>query len=513
MCKFGVDPLYIDDDMMAVRAASARVEMTFANETGSTTDNSYTYASTTYIDGTYSIKFFDAFGEDFETAPLSVTATCSEITDALESLANSVIPAGGVACTAAASDKFPAKKIAYDLVFQENPGDLKPIEINTLLDGERPTVYVTDGNSTSYDFNVDVAVYPNSDGISGEFVDYFPTYCAGVTLGVEASGSAESAQGGFSYATGLTADEEKALKRCLADSDGNADNNVEVYNWDYGLANTTANPHIVKLSPHPTSGANPKVDTYDAGKFHLVYYGDADMDASTTTSKFYFSGLPDTTRDYIVFTTDGTATVLGNNTDSNYEGPSTPITGYFGQGSTTVYTSSDVSCDSYDGNLNACLQKGDKVFLFNNQFTAESALGESFPAGSAGLAKGSESNGNMYEVVKVGVTGASALTPYVEDRFYFVVDKVINWDGSAIAARSSFEKTVIGEDMLTGLADPLSQKVGLQMVVKFDVADASSYEYVSQCSGRGLCNGDSGLCECFAGYTNDNCDLQSALAA
>merc|ERR1712054_363874 len=143
-----------------------------------------------------------------------------------------------------------------------------------------------------------------------------------------------------------------------------------------------------------------------------------------------------------------------------------------GKGSTTVYTSSDVSCDSYDGTLNACLSKGDKVFLFNNAFTADAAMGDNFPAG---LAKGSESNGNMYEVVKVGTSPMSALTPTLED--------------------------------------PLSQKVGLQMVVKFDVTDATSYEYVSECSGRGLCNGDSGLCECFAGYTNDNCDLQSALAA
>merc|ERR1711937_829156 len=30
--------------------------------------------------------------------------------------------------------------------------------------------------------------------------------------------------------------------------------------------------------------------------------------------------------------------------------------------------------------------------------------------------------------------------------------------------------------------------------------------YVSQCSNRGLCNGDDALCECFKGYTNDNCD-------
>merc|ERR1712118_463534 len=139
------------------------------------------------------------------------------------------------------------------------------------------------------------------------------------------------------------------------------------------------------------------------------------------TSKFFLSGLPDTDRDYIIFTTEGTATVLGNNTAANgeqettksgdsmtkdYEGPSTPITAYFAMGGTTVYTSSDVSCDSYDGTLNACLQKGDKVFLFNNQAQTDGAMGENLPSPTA---KGSESTGNMYEVVKVGVKPLGAL--------------------------------------------------------------------------------------------------------
>lgn len=38
------------------------------------------------------------------------------------------------------------------------------------------------------------------------------------------------------------------------------------------------------------------------------------------------------------------------------------------------------------------------------------------------------------------------------------------------------------------------------------------YNYVSPCSGRGLCGTDSGLCTCFKGYTNDNCNTQNILA-
>jgi hypothetical protein len=34
-----------------------------------------------------------------------------------------------------------------------------------------------------------------------------------------------------------------------------------------------------------------------------------------------------------------------------------------------------------------------------------------------------------------------------------------------------------------------------------------------ECSHRGLCNHDDGLCECFNGYTNDDCGMQQALSA
>merc|ERR550514_1131239 len=46
-----------------------------------------------------------------------------------------------------------------------------------------------------------------------------------------------------------------------------------------------------------------------------------------------------------------------------------------------------------------------------------------------------------------------------------------------------------------------------------DSASNVNYQYVSQCSNRGACDGSTGLCSCFKGYTNDNCDTQNMLAA
>ncbi|KAE9038099.1 hypothetical protein PR003_g7174 [Phytophthora rubi] len=41
---------------------------------------------------------------------------------------------------------------------------------------------------------------------------------------------------------------------------------------------------------------------------------------------------------------------------------------------------------------------------------------------------------------------------------------------------------------------------------------SNQYNYVSPCSGRGICGTETGVCACFKGYTNDNCDTQNILA-
>jgi len=54
---------------------------------------------------------------------------------------------------------------------------------------------------------------------------------------------------------------------------------------------------------------------------------------------------------------------------------------------------------------------------------------------------------------------------------------------------------------------------GYKPIVITEKAAQTTYQYVSQCSNRGACDGSTGICACFKGYTNDNCDTQNMLAA
>ena len=191
MCKYGIDPLYYDDDVMAVRAPTARVSFSVGNLTGSVRE--MLAVPQVFLEGTYAIKFYDAFGEDYETAPLKPWAPSATRLSLLwkawrtTSCRSTACPArwpatrrpNGRSRAARASRPWPTT-----LSSRRTPGDLKPIEVNAYLDGERPTVYLSDGNSTDQEFNVDIDVFPNWKGISGEFVDYFPSICHGVQIQV-----------------------------------------------------------------------------------------------------------------------------------------------------------------------------------------------------------------------------------------------------------------------------------------------------------------------------------------
>jgi len=58
----------------------------------------------------------------------------------------------------------------------------------------------------------------------------------------------------------------------------------------------------------------------------------------------------------------------------------------------------------------------------------------------------------------------------------------------------------------------LTSQNGFKPVLVTEASATTTYQYVSQCSNRGTCDGSTGVCSCFKGYTNDNCDTQNMLA-
>jgi hypothetical protein len=377
-----------------------------------------------------------------------------------------------------------------------------------MLDGVRPTT------------NTTTAVW--SDGMTGEFTDYFATQCEHVytTITPIQGGDGTGVDSAFSeiesnsptmlgsvnvygYLDDLTNTEMKLLKKCLGDSDGYTDNNVEVYDWDYGATMffteqydtwiMSGTPHAIKLVKR-----NPN-DDYDGGKFALTWYSPKD-------DKFYVATkASDMISEYAIFTTDGVAerVYLDNNMDSAYNATETAATAYFTQFTNTLYMSFDTSCETGLTSVEPCLNKGDLIFVTDaNWGKAEQTITKAgatrFFGGSdtVGFGEGYADTSDLYTITKIWKAEETSATATFEDKFRITVDKNLNWDGSVVADPD-------GDG---------TKNTGYVQVVKFTPASTGSYTYVSQCSNRGLCNSDDAICECFKGYTSDNCDTQSSLA-
>jgi len=282
VCKFGVDPLYYDDEQNT-RIANWTIQF-YTQLAGG-------IAAQTVI-GNYSLVFYDSMGEDWETGPIDIFARCDQVTDALEALPNNVVPRNSVLCYNQAagtglSDSANGGMKPYDsgasgattlygysayplfsfetnflvhnrytIAFTENPGRLRQIEVNKYLDGTRPTLFSLETGSETAS-TLGWHIY--ADGFTGEYVDYVNDLCQGVYLRLKppTSGTADRTPNLPNHnvleavdINNLNAGSAMTIKfkTCLGNSDKSADddfNNAnDIYNWDMG---TSRNPHLVKL--------------------------------------------------------------------------------------------------------------------------------------------------------------------------------------------------------------------------------------------------------------------------
>jgi hypothetical protein len=502
--------------------------------------------------GTFALKFYDTFGEDFVTKPIKLedytdkhdnqvaidpVNSCPNIIDALEALPNTVVSPGSVWCEEQAWGEGYASEcgVSYSLTFTGNPGYLKELEVDYYLDGRRATIFNHFGEPG---VNVSTEVYGSNN--VGE-VDYFYNKCDDVTVYSKFLEDKYLGVNKWGYLDLDSSVEYAHLAKCLGDSDGHSVNNVEVYNWDYGSTvleydtqlnqlqksldkeRMSGTPHIVKLVPKIRSSI------YERARLAVVWVsqlfrGDA-FGASHTGYQVWMANPPeDETTEFIPFTTDGIAEVIYYDANGNKELDITQqteprVTARFTRGSNVIYTSYDTSCETSGGVIEPCLDKGDLVFLFDlnwgRRAHQNSTAGQRVNKygtdyfGTKGFHKwksdtGKSKNpyhynnyysntGQMYTVKKIYRHKVTATTYKLEDRYRIVMDKNLNW----------------GDENITAGSDPDGDGVfntGFVQMLKFSPATTGNLKYVDECSGRGKCS-DEGGCLCDAGFAGVACEI------
>ena len=211
----------------------------------------------------------------------------------------------------------------------------------------------------------------------------------------------------------------------------------------------------------------------------------------------------DVASEYAVFTTDGVAerVYTDANGDSAYNATETAAVAWFKQFENTLYLSMDASCESGGSSVEPCLQKGDLIFI------ADANWGRPGHADRAEAPGPRISSAADCPVVRAGFADTADL--YTITKIWTAQPTLTTGRRTVTASRSTRTSTGTARKSPTPISGtPRRPRATCRS--SFTPATTGTFTYASQCSNRGLCNGDDALCECFKGYTNDNCDTQSS---
>merc|ERR1711988_1290229 len=277
--------------------------------------------------------------------------------------------------------------------------------------------------------------------------------------------------------------------------------------YTYNLETVSSHPHAIKLVSATAA------DDYVGGLYYLTWY-------QSTLDRFVLINAPvkyktATSASYYVYTTDGVVERVivdiagkGQITKGTAVTSQPPVTAWFEQYSNVMYTSYDVACETAVSSVEPCLDQGDMLFVVDTKNLVASH-NVSYAGNTLSLADGSADSGDLYTITKIYKEDPSATTFNkigFEDRYRIVLDKNIPFAGTTTTTSTATATATVGSFGMK--ADAVN--VGVVGLFKFTPATTGNYEFVSQCSGRGSCV--DGACECFKGYTKDDCGTQSAYA-
>ena len=444
---------------------------------------------------------------------------------------------GGVQNAAYSTEAYaPFVATKFTLAFPSNPGKLRTPKINMFIDGSRRTIRTGLRNEPASHVNTWVF----SNGFDGENVDFVPDLCTGVKVTLkQAVGTGSTALWG--QLDGIDAEEMGLLKSCLGDSDGKPSNNAKnkagdsqdiVYNWDYGISDTISgddssftqasrflykpyellNPHLVKLLDTSSRKATRLCDVTDhqftgideiteygycsnndqPGFFVVMYY-----DAKAKVFKFLSRAHLDysANAEFLVYTTTGHLQLASRTTDifttpyadfnaTSVRTAANSIADLKSYYSNIVYTYKvsstsptdlpNVDCETAASTALQCIEKGDYVMILNTDETAVAANPKYL---------------NIYQVMKISRENReNTVDGREETRYQLVLD---------IGMNARYHKS---ENITSGAR-----------IYKFTPPERQ-VNYVGECSLRGSCDTDEGLCVCYPGFSGDDCSTVNVLS-